>query len=393
MRVVFLGKYYPPASGGIENHTQELARGLSQRGVDVRVVVVNHAKADGQDVTFDTFAQTETTQERDGRVEVIRVGRQLNVAKFDVCADLPRIIRQQQRWSPDIWHLHAPNVTMMAAISLSNDVRPLVISHHSDIIRQRVLKYAVRPLEELIYRRASLVLPTSLSYADESPLLKRFINKSVALPLGIDLRDYLSPSETAISYAEQLRCQYRAPLWLSVGRLIYYKGLEYGLEALRSTPGTWLIVGTGPLRDSLQARAAELGVADRVVWLGAAPREAVIGAYHAARALWFPSVARSEGFGLVQVEAMACGCPVINTSIPGSGVAWVSQHEVSGLTVPPKDASAFAAAARRLATEDDLHKRLAQGARCRAIQEFEARVMTDRCLNLYQRVLQGHDPH
>ena len=89
---------------------------------------------------------------------------------------------------------------------------------------------------------------------------------------------------------------------------MYYKGLHTGLRALRDLPGRWLIIGEGPLRASLEQQAREIGVANRVVFAGRVGEEELIGAYHAATALWFPSNARSEAFGFTQVEAMASGC-------------------------------------------------------------------------------------
>jgi rhamnosyl/mannosyltransferase len=148
-----------------------------------------------------------------------------------------------------------------------------------------------------------------------------------------------------------------------------------------------MIVGEGPLRSELGALAENLGVADRVIWQGRLDDEELIGAYHAAAALWFPSNARSEAFGLVQLEAMACGCPVINTQIAGSGVAWVSPHEVSGLTIPVNDHEALARAANRLLDEPGLRERLSRQARERASTEFGDDRMARRTLEVYERVL------
>jgi rhamnosyl/mannosyltransferase len=200
------------------------------------------------------------------------------------------------------------------------------------------------------------------------------------------LHPFAQPSPQALAFAERLRREHGSPLWLSVGRLIYYKGLEIGLEALRHVPGKWLVIGTGPLLESLKERARQLGVSERVIWLGRTNEDELVGAYHAATAFWFPSIARSEGFGLVQVEAMAAGCPVINTAIPGSGVAWVSPDGVSGITVPVNDAPAFAAAAKRVLQEPGLRSRLVEGGRTRAYAEFDHATMADRCLSIYQEI-------
>ena len=169
--------------------------------------------------------------------------------------------------------------------------------------------------------------------------------------------------------------------------MIYYKGLPVALAALRDVPGKLLIIGTGPLEAELKAKAAELGVADRVIFQGHASADQLAGAYRAATALWFPSSARSEGFGLVQVEAMASGCPIINTAIAGSGVPWVCRHEQEGLTVPVNDPAALAAAANRLLAEPGLREKLVAGGQARAAAEFDHRVMAERSLAIYREVI------
>jgi rhamnosyl/mannosyltransferase len=169
---------------------------------------------------------------------------------------------------------------------------------------------------------------------------------------------------------------------------VYYKGLETALLALRSVPGTLLIAGDGPWRTHLERFSARLDLKDRVRFLGKVPRDEDLAAYYlASKAFWFPSNARSEAYGLVQIEAMASGCPVINTAIPHSGVPWVSRHEETGLTVPVDDPAAFAGAALRLLKEPGLHDRLAVSARARAISEFHCDAMGSRSKELYSTTL------
>jgi glycosyltransferase involved in cell wall biosynthesis len=383
LRVVHLGKYYPPSPGGIEEHTRTLALGQAALGAEVRVLVVNHADDSGRDATFERLTRTHDRDECDGRVRVTRVGRLANVAKLDVAPGLPGAFRRLVQWRPDVWHLHTPNVTMMLGVLACPAVRPLVVTYHSDIIRQRLLKHLIRPLEVAAYRRAARILPTSPAYAEGSDLLKRFADKVRPLPLGIDLTPFRDPSPAALAAEQDLKQKYGSPLWLCVGRLIYYKGLRVAVDALRSVPGRLLVIGTGPMEGELRALAADLGVADRVAFHGHATADQVVGAYRAATALWFPSIARSEGFGLVQVEAMAAGCPVVNTAIPGSGVPWVCRHEQEGLTVPPGDPTALAAAADRLLREPGLRGALSLDGRRRAAAEFDHGAMAERSLAIY----------
>ena len=384
LRILHLGKYYPPAPGGIESHVQTLARGQAELGCQVSVLCVNHADRFGNDITHARLRKTVSTWDQDGAVHVERVGRWFGVSRLELCPRLPWRIRQFTV-KADIVHLHAPNPLMLAGWWLAGNRKvPLVVTHHSDVIKQRLLRYAVTPFEALVYSQAKRILSDSPNYGQGSPALQRHADKVSILPLGIDLQPFGITDTDLGSNAEIPTATPRCPLWLMVGRMTYYKGYHIALEALARVPGTLVIVGNGPLEAELKAQAERWGVAERIVWKSHASPKELIALYHAATALWFPSVARSEGFGLVQVEAMAAGCPVINTAIPASGVSWVSQHEVSGLTVPVGDANAFASAASRMTDEDGLRAKLSQGARNRAENEFDARVMAKRSLEMYE---------
>ena len=196
-----------------------------------------------------------------------------------------------------------------------------------------------------------------------------------------------NPSAAALVHAEQLRATSAGPIWVSAGRLVYYKALDVALRALREVPGTLHIIGTGPMESAWRSLAASLGVADRVVWRGRVSDDELVGTYRAATALWFPSNERSEGFGLVQVEAMACGCPVVNANIPHSGVPWVSRHNETGLTVPVNDPVAFAAAARCMLMEAGLRERLSHEAILQAKLRFDAVQMAARSLEIYREAI------
>jgi glycosyltransferase involved in cell wall biosynthesis len=386
LRVLHLGKFYPPASGGMEVHVQTLARAQAALGARVEVLCINHAAAQ-EGFSHEFHGRSPTREEWDGPVRVTRVGRWASVLRMDVMPELPRALLAALARGVDVVHLHTPNPTLVLALDSLPWLPPLVITHHSDIIRQRVAGALFRPFELVLYTRARRLIATSSAYVPGSPLLKRFRNKVRELPLGIDLEPFLKPSPEALAAEARWRAEQGGPLWLMVGRLVYYKGLFTALEALTRVPGQLMVVGVGPLEQEGRERARALGLEGRVTWAGYLPPESLAGAYRAATALWFPSNARSEAYGLSQVEAMASGLPVINTAIPHSGVPWVSLHGQTGLTVPVGDAEALAKAARRLLEEQELAERLGRGARARAVEQFRHDVMAERSLALYADVL------
>jgi len=389
LKICHLAKYYPPMPGGIETHVQTLARSQSELGAKVTVICVNGLDSEGH-----SSVSTQTTREWDGEVEVIRLGRLLSVARFDFCPEFFKYFWEIVNESYDLIHLHTPNPTMLIAWAISyitgwltgHSKIPLVITHHSDIIKQQILKYALRPFEYFVYSHATCILTTSPLYIEGSRFLRPFKDRLSYLPLGIDYSSYLHPNSQALDHAHRFQQEHGTPLWLCVGRLVYYKAFHIAIEALTLVPGKLIMIGTGALETELKKLAKQLGVEDRVIWLGHASPDELVGAYHAATAFWFPSNARSEAFGIVQIEAMASGCPVINTSIPCSGVSWVSRHEKEALTVPINDSTALAKAAQRLFAEPQLREQLATGGLQR-IRKFDSETMAKRSFKIYEQFL------
>ncbi len=260
----------------------------------------------------------------------------------------------------------------------------LVVTYHSDMVRQKFLGAMFEPLLHLALRRSAAIIVTSPNYLSTSSVLARHRDKCVVIPLGIPLEEF--GSDEAESVAE-VRERHGDRLIVSVGRLVYYKGFEYLIRAMSQVRGKLLIVGEGPLHRALRTLAAELQIADRVVFMGKIDHQLLVSCYHAAKVFAMPSILRSEAFGLVQVEAMAAGLPVVNTQID-SGVPYVSLDGQTGLTVPPRDPDALACAINRLLDDDNLRGSFGRAARIRAEQEFSVEVMAARTLSLYDKVMQ-----
>lgn len=367
LKVLHVGKYYPPHPGGIESHLRILCEEL-RKTIDVEVLVA------GPRWRSDWSAP-------DG-VPVTRLATPLTLHGTPI---VPGMVRAIRRARPDIVHLHFPNPMAALAALLSWPEAPLVVSWHSDVVRQRRAAAAFAPLLALLLRRCAAIVVSSPAYIDGSALLSARRELCRAIPYGIRADAFAHPDRARVG---ELRRRFGERVVLGVGRLIYYKGFEYLVRAMAEVPGTLLLAGDGPLRAALQAQARRLGIGERVVLMGAVSDADLCACYHACDVFALPSVARSEAFGIVQLEAMACGRPVVNTLLD-SAVPHVSLDGLTGLTVPPADTGALAAALRTLLGDPARRAAMGEAARRRVREEFSAEVMACRTLELYREVAAG----
>jgi rhamnosyl/mannosyltransferase len=216
-----------------------------------------------------------------------------------------------------------------------------------------------------------------------SPVLSDYVDRCRIIPYGIPIKQFSTYDSVEIA---RIRKQYGPRLIISVGRLIYYKGFMHLIDAMRNIDGHLLIVGDGHLREDLENRARANNVSHKITFLGEVHNDDTVPYYHAADVFALASIARSEAFGIVQLEAMACGKPVVNTDLD-SGVPWVSLHDKTGLTVPPNDPLALAGAINKLLDDPELRETYGRAARNRVDDEFDQDVMLERMVELYSEVL------
>jgi glycosyltransferase involved in cell wall biosynthesis len=370
LRVLQVGKFYPPYRGGIESHLQALCHEL-KRYVQVEVLVANEA-------------HRRVESEIDG-VRVKRLARLFSIGETPVCWPLAREIRRSRA---AVVHLHLPHPPGCLAYLMSGHKGPLVVTWHSDIVRQKVMARVLAPIHEALIRRAAVLIASSPNYVESSPVLARHRERCRVIPFGIMADGFRVRDGATIA---KIRQRYGRRILLTVGRMVYYKGFEYLVRAMKDIRGHLLIVGDGPLRTELERLAVACGVSDRISFLGRVAQEEMVAYYHAADVFVLPSVARSEAFGVVQLEAMACGKPVVNTAL-ATGVPYVSLDGVTGITVPPADEAALATAVSRLLDDPYLRAKFGVAAMRRVREEFNVELMGRRTFEVYREVLAATQP-
>lgn len=360
MKILHIYKDYFPVLGGIENYIKILAEAHAAAGHEVIVLACSPGLG----------SEVET---RNG-VKVIKSGRLTTAASMPISLSQPIAAA---RLNPDVVHVHTPYPLGEVSAWLLKRRTPLVITYHSDVVRQKRWMHLYGPILKRVLRHARRILPTSPHYIETSPWLQPVREKCTVVPLGVDHHRF-HPPETAFK---------GPPTLLFVGRLRYYKGLDTLLHAMTMLPKVQLkVVGTGPMEEAWQVLTAELELASQVRFLGEVDDEDLPDQYHHAHLFVLPANARAEAFGMVLLEAMASGLPCVTTEV-GTATSWVVKDGVTGRVVPPRDPAALAATLRELL--DDLVglRKMGQAARERVEQEFTQEKMVERVMEVYESVV------
>ncbi len=365
-KILHVYKDYYPVLGGMENHIKMLSEALVKLGHQVTVLV--------------TDPSSRTHVEEVNGVQVIKAARLATVASTPLSLALPHKLWRQD---PDITHLHFPYPVGELSELLFGRAPHTVITYHSDVVRQRGILRLYRPLLWRVLDKAERIIATSANYIRSSPYLSRYADKCTVIPLGIDLERFLAPSPQR---AAEIRTAHGTPLILFVGKLRYYKGLQYLLRAVPDIAGKLLVIGSGPMESEWRQLAASLGIQNRVIFLGQVSDEELPAYYQACDLFVLPASERSEAFGTVQIEAMASGLPVVCTEL-GTGTSAVNLDGQTGLVVEAQSPPALRDAILSLLADPVRRQEMGKRARERALTEYSLQRMVERTTALYDQLL------
>lgn len=365
LKVLQLGKFYP-IRGGVEKVAFDLMSGLSEKHIHCDMLC---AAEEGGDriIRLNDYA----------RLICCRTWMKACATMISpsMIFTLRRICRDY-----DIIHVHHPDPMACLALFLSGYKGKVVLHWHSDIQKQKMLLKLYRPLQQWLLRRADKIVGTSPVYLAESPCLQEVQEKTVCLPIGV------VPMRPVPEAVEAIRKQYPGKkIVFSLGRLVAYKGFCFLVAAAQYLNEDYVVLigGSGALKEELQQEIEDLHLQGKVKLLGRVSDVDLPAYYGACEVFCMSSVQKTEAFGIVQIEAMSCGKPVVATKIPQSGVSWVNKEGMSGLNVEPEKAQELAKAIEQITENAETYQRFSEGAKRRYQEMFTKERMIEKCLTIY----------
>jgi len=320
VKVLHLYKAYLPDSvGGVEQVINQVIRSTEPLGVESEVLSFSH-ESSGDTVMVDGH-------------KVSRCSIDLEVASTPFSWRSISLFKRLAK-DADIIHYHYPYPFADLLHFLTGVKKPSLVTYHSDIIKQKLLLQAYRPLKRRFLASIDRIVATSPNYIESSPVLSSFIDKTTVVPIGLDRETYCRATPHEL---EHWRNRFNGRFFLFIGVIRYYKGLHILVEAIKSAPYPVVIVGSGPLEQELKTLAENQGVSN-AHFLGFVSNEDKAALLELSYALVFPSHLRSEAFGVSLLEGAMYGKPLISCEI-GTGTSYINVDGVTGVVVSPNDAA------------------------------------------------------
>lgn len=377
MRVVHVTSYFEPHVGGVETHVRELGRALLRRGHDVTVIT---ADTEGAGPRAEVAG-----------LDVIRVPPRSSLFKTP---SMPGAVEAITGGKFDLVHSHTPPplASWRAGKAARKAGIPHVLTFHCD-------PEISHPLGGLIVdawritmgrstlRRADHLISTTASYASTSRSIWNY--SPTVIPNAVDPM-FFRPGAPSKRVADGLPGTggFRV---LCVGRLVQHKGLENLVDAMAflPRPAHLIVAGDGDMRAGLEARGRASPAADRITFLGHVPLRDLPDLYRACDVFVLPSVSRLEAFGIVALEAMASGMPVVASDIPG--VREIVSEGVEGYLANPLDPRSVAGSVNQLLVSPLKRARLGRNGRAKVLREFTWELVAAQVERVYESVLKGRD--
>lgn len=371
MRILHIGKYYPPYYGGIEKVNFDLVESLNNLGYRTDVLCFNDSN----------ISTSEMRRYRIDRKSVLfkLLNTPISISLFY------HLFNYRNNY--DIIHIHTPNPIGSLALLFINFKGKIVIHWHSDIINQIFSMFFFIPFQFLLLKKATRIVVTSSDYLKESKDLRKFHFKCTVIPIGINKLVYFQKDQSIFSKIQSFS---NKKIIFSLGRLVNYKGFEYLINSAKIIPNNYqiLIGGDGPDFEKLNSQIINNNFCDKVILLRNLSENNKLELYKRCDVFCLPSINRAEAFGVVLIEAQSFGCAIVTTNIKGSGILSIIKHNYNGLIVEPQNSVELANAFMEIINNKNLSLTLRSNSIKEFNEKFKLQDMTKKVADLYDNILQ-----
>ena len=368
MRVLHVTQtYYPDTRGGIEELIRQIAINSKKLGVETRVFTLSKIPIP-------------TVIEIDG-VKIYRAPLTLKIASCGISIKALKLFKDLADWAQIInYHFPWPFMDLLNLL-VDHDAK-MVVTYHSDVVRQKRLFYLYKPLMKYFLNQVNIIGATANNYVQSSQTLKDYKKKVKVIPIGVSKKSYPIPTKKDLVKIGSL---VGYDFFLFIGTLRKYKGLDYLLRALKDTELKCVIAGSGPELIRLKNLVKELGLTN-IVFLGRVSDSEKVSLIKLSRAVVLPSNLRSEAFGVVLLEGAMYKKPLISTEIR-TGTSYVNVNGETGLVVPTADPESLKESMLLLESDKSLSKKMGQAAHKRYIKLFRGSVMSQKYAKIYKTLI------
>ncbi len=357
MSIIEINKLYHPWVGGVETHVKDIAEGLKDE-FNIEVVCCNTKKK----TVIETISDIKVTKYKSwGRL----FSQPISFA----------FIKNLSRHTSDILHFHLPNPLAVITYFFTRPKGEIVITWHSDIIKQKFILFFYRPFLQWFIKKANKIIVTSPNMAKNSPFLNHHQHKIEVIPLGINPNDY-KPKKLIKKHPR---------FALFVGRFIYYKGVIELIEAMKRCNVTVIMIGEGPLKPIIKKNGHDLIKKKQLIIYPFQDKSTLTAFFNACEFFILPSTHASEAFGIVQLEAMIYGKPIISTNLP-TGVPYVNQHKQTGFIVEPGNINDLSHSMETLWNNDHIRALYGKNAKERCLANFTQNQMLTKTKILMRKI-------
>lgn len=353
MKTLIIAKYHPLSSGGIERAVHTLSEGLARRGHEIDVLCFDLQKkpqASMLSVKYNIISFDE------------RLNFFSNPININHLITLKKIVRNY-----DLIHVHSPHPLPEMLLTQINQKPPMVATIHSHVFKPKSLAMIYNEFHYKFLSKVSKIIVPSKQHIQFIPNLKHELKRIEVVPFGMP------------SYASSE--QPRGKDILFVGRLVKYKGLFNLINAMKNTSFNLSIAGDGPLKNKLQSHINACGLNQQVTLLGDVSAENLKPLYNDHKLLVLPSIDKRECFGIVLIEAMSAGMPVITTNL-NTGVNYVNQHEETGLVVDPNNTQQLAEAIKRILSNPSLQEYFSKN----SLERYQSLFAVSKMIDSHERI-------